>query len=217
MQRVNVKIPPLFGAVDACVVDEQPAHIVVQIRLPRETITNNLHFLAGLAEVSCSPLPPPLNMPAMGQKRPYSAFFAKWATRPTLAKIAVGAALCATVLLAPQLKASATPPLTILELRLLNPVVTDGHLHFETYGHRSRICSTVVERVIKDDAGYTIHASHQNGIGRAVTAAPERRFARVKLPTPMKPGAYTYHSIVISTCPEGRYILNNPEVAFRVE
>ena len=54
MSKVEKSLPqnlpwPLFTN-DACIIEEQPDHLVVAIRVPKETIRNNLAFLTALAE-----------------------------------------------------------------------------------------------------------------------------------------------------------------------
>jgi hypothetical protein len=204
--------------VDACVIDDQPEHIVLAVRVPKDTIAANIPLMAYLADQSG-----PIRLGAA-----YTSDFPagavsvpprrKTARRAALVGLAGFVGLSALVLTQP-MGAVTRPPITWLDFRVETPVVAPGgHIELTVVGHRTRLCKTDIDRaIVAPDGDVTVWRQRAEGLSQAVTREPITRKIRIPLPDGLPDGKYIYRSTTFSECGgDESYSLQSPDLAFEV-
>jgi hypothetical protein len=203
--------------VDACVIEEQPEHLVIAARVPKALIAENLPFFAALAEQSAAQ--PPRN--ARGDVFRVGSYPTSRKPRITRQRAIVGAFATAAVCLwfvAVPLTARTKPPLTALAAVLETPVVeSGGKLSITLTTHRSRLCKADIDRVILRSDETTVWRTRVSGLGQAVTDEPITRKVVVPLPDGLPDGKYIYRSVTYSECPDGDFSLPIPDLHFEIK
>jgi hypothetical protein len=212
-------LPTQILSVDASIIDDQPDHLVLAIRVPKATLDANLPLLAAIAERTA----PHLSradagrvLAAASQQPPQKA---KPARKGFVAAASASAALIALVALEPSI-ANNRPPMIYLDMVNETPkVAPDGELVMLYTVHRTRVCKTDIDRVIMraGDPGEIVWRTRVAGLGVAVTKGPVQRRVRVDLPDGLAPGKYVYRSTLFSDCGDDvLHSLDSPDVHFEV-
>ena len=191
--------------VDAFVIQEQAEHLLIAMRIPRNTITANHSFLTALAERAGAP---PIGA-AIWRRR--SIHLLRYAACAVAGAFLFGLALhIPSPLLADE-------PITVLGAAVDNPVVHGGDkLTIRFHVHRKRVCETDVERLILNADGVKVYADRQSGLGADVSPAPVWHAILVPIPTDLPPGRYRYRSISFSRCEGQVFVGTKPDIPFEV-
>jgi hypothetical protein len=218
MVGITADLPAGVIDVDACIIEEQPEHLVLAIRVPRASIRQNMPLLAALAERSGAE-------PATeGRGRVLAAAATQMPERRGKT-LRAALPVCAAVFMGSLAATTPTnslnrPPMTYLSVVNDTPeVAPNGELVMRFTGQRSRICKTDIDRVITKIGPPTEVVWRQRvaGLGRVVSAVPIERTIRVKLPAGLRPGFYFYSSTLFSDCGDGDdHALESPDLYFRV-
>ena len=200
---------------DACIIEEQPDHIVLAIRVPRAVIGQNLPLLSALSERTGSPSP----RAAQGRALPIPAALPAPRRRPLIraALAACGGLVIAAYAL--PLNSAAPPPVTIDALSVDTPVLSpDGTLILTMTGQRVRACKGEIDRaILRAEDGATVWRTRVVGMGQAVTEEPITRKLLIKLPAGLTPGRYVYRYTVYSDCGDGQlHSVASPDMAFAI-
>jgi len=192
MLQVQGRKPSVITS-DLCIIEEQPEHVVVAIRVPRARIAANMPFLQLLTGQTIPHAPEP-DPPRSRTNLLYSSAL-------------VTVAFVIGLFMPPPTEASLKPPLEYGQLALASPYSNDDNLLRMTLpAKRNRHCTASAERMVRNlDANYLawteqVHAIHLTTLTDAFV---ERPFA-VKLPD-LDKGRHEFKAVIHSRCSDKDY------------
>jgi len=213
------ELPPQTINVDACVIESQPEHLVLAVRVPKQVIRNNTAFMAAASELAAGATARnarPLRLPAVPAVVPHK--LKKASVGLSLGFLGAVGAMLGFWLIPESGTAVHVRPIETTATWASDPVITPGQpltIHFTTI--RRRLCKTDVERVVLTRELRTVYAVRQTGIGQAITDQPITRTLAVKIPDGLKPGHYLYRAAMFSDCGGGEtYADQLPDVPFEI-
>lgn len=211
-------IPAGLLTIDACVIEDQPGHLVLAIRVPKDTIGANMPFLAALAEYSAQSAETGAGSVFSPKEAPLPKNLKN--ARTGLIAVAGGIAAFVAVLVAAPGQADSPAPIVYHDAVNETPVVApDGDLVMRFLVHRRRVCKTDIDRVIMTAGhpGEIVWRARVAGIGVAATKTPVERRIRIVLPEGLPDGSYIYKSTLFSDCGDGvMHSLESPDIRFSV-
>ncbi len=198
-------IPAEVLALNSCILDEQPDHIVVTLRIPKAAIRDNHALLAALSE-RCGELSPAM-MP----------IFKNRATRVT-AMLAL-AALVAILIASPVNLSSAAPeaPTQIIDYHIDTPMVpVGGILTYSYVVRRPRVCRVELDRIVSR-GGQIVYSTHQYGAMHGLEPKAYSGTRLVELPPHLGEGTYALKIAVYDHCSATEfYQTGSPEMPFQI-
>ena len=208
----QIILPAGVLQLDGCVIAEQPEHLVLTLRVPKETILSYLPLMMALAEqsggsVKCAAPPPP---PPVVKK--YRAHFA-----------AAGAIVVALILPSPFFSTgiaaiSDPPPIKYLTWSMAEPAFKVGEdITVDVTSVRNRLCQTSFDHMISRSKDETPIMSIRN-YGTSTPTVGDHTFRiRMRPPSPLPPGEYIYSGYTHSECAQGgAYDQRHPDLKFTV-
>lgn len=195
---------------DACIIDEQDGHLVLTLRISKETILRNHGLLAALSDAVSGSVPlrtPPPSHRA--RKTPHWVY-------ATLICVAL-AVPCPFI---GNTFAGYPPPVQIKSVTATKPVFKVGEsIEIDFVYSRDRVCMTTFDHLIeRNENEAAIFNLRAYGASNPPTHGEFEHFhLALKPPTPLPPGHYIYVGYNHSQCAEGgTYDIAYPRVEFTV-